>query len=141
MALPPPPFDPCCPDPPWSLDIRVLTVPDADDEEIFLVLDWKEPEIFLLATLLLTVDELPEIGFTGADVFLLTETVSGRLSRLPPKTLISLLGADALRVDALTAVLTLVGLTGPDRIDRTGLLDVDTGVPGARSDDFPAVSL
>lgn len=105
-----------------------------------MILVCEELEFFLVTKLLFVVDELPVTDLTGAEVFLLTVTVSGILSRLPPRTLISLLGAEALRVVALAAVFTLVDLIGPVRVVRKGLADDDTGVLEARNN-FPAVSL
>lgn len=79
------------------------------------------------------VEEFPERVLAGADVFLLTETVLGRLSRLPPRTLISLLGAEAFRGDAMTAVVGLVGLVFVTLRERPCLFEL-TGVEGARID-------
>lgn len=55
---------------------------EADDDDVFLVLELMITEVFLM---LLLVDGI--MVFTGAEVFLLTETLLGRLSRLPPRTL------------------------------------------------------
>lgn len=126
-------------DPPWSLDIRAVGLPEEveDDEEVFLVLE-------LIVTtddffpLLLVCAGAPDNVLAGADVFLLTETVLGRLSRLPPKTLISLPGAEAFRGDAVTAVFILVGLVWAVLKVRPGLPEL-TGVDGARIDLDPGV--
>lgn len=120
------PLDPWwLPAPPWSFDIRELAVPEeADDDDVFLDLEVITTELFLV------LDEIKDLA--GAEVFLLTDTVLGRFSRLPPRTLISLLGAEAFRGDEQTAVLTLVGLEGLFRNTRVDCTD-ETGVVGARN--------